>query len=1189
MNKKNKKMLAEIKATLARFGSPKPSKQEPEAPPRQGKNRRARSTTPAPVVPDPNSSKKAKVEVISQKASDSEDPFFPLTQNPPNGSLSDRRTVLSVGGTTVHPGDFVELQTPAGLHLISTSTVAHNHAFYIVVSNVDPDMFRSFKDWTTRLANTFPVRGGGGLAQAGDALDSLLHQCSVETEEIHFVAVLELMAPVITAVPTARQGTGRPQILPVYSYFPPDEDADGPLSPCVISYVSRHTANLVQTGQAVGAVRCFAHHSVDIALHQQMIHRVLANKLGAVLAKDLAIIPSILSHTISLRSPKNYEVIFRVIIGRGMAARALVALFGSSDAESLIRFPGEIFTADFNFLLVWNADLLNALPFDHRLTAPSFSLSAETSVYSWKVPSLQSQTFSAAMLSLIWVLEGGAASSSASSAAQEAAVDVVRTCRRVVARENLLLIFTRSPLPSGMITRMTSLFKAASLTSLQTVSSDGHRTLLLKTLHDNRSKEWHALWQPALPHTIASRASGSLASAVELTLDSQITGLSSSISQLVEDLEIANSRIESQSRTISTLQTHQASLLDELSRLKGESTAHLSKIRILQKAETQFLQMLKSLTDRLASLEGASPRPLADSVSQNEEGAAEGEEQEDDEEDGDDEEDFDDDVEDEGDEEEVDESDLPPAFPLPTHSQAPPPPPVDSTQLSRLSADVGLLEVGSPPRSLGLDAEGDEQPACAGGGPLASSRRPAVAAASYASQLAPAHPAWVRNRPLFVSLNGLGVRLPRAASLNCADKLICAGMAPAATRAGVPLVRITVLLPRVHWGATLLLPAVWKPPVDGQSAASGLLHQGTISMHRMLPHPAVAQVAHADTDTKYWVTTLLDNWITLDTSSDVTDLEQEDHLLKMGGKYYSLRTLAKFERHLPISLTTIGLDELGGRLRELQQAVLALNTSLSKLTISLTGGIAVSFSHCSVSAAVILLKSFSTGGPLLQGTILELPCAVTLTLRDPPRAVQDYGQFNQIHAFALWRKHFNNCAEGAVFLGPGPGKASGPHTVKLKKQYKEDFFGQFESPPTNLAQLAAWNYFKDEEVMPGKTALPSTFTDTWLEHHLKNHTWLGRVWRAKEKDSTTILSPIRGPMALRELTDLVDQAQITLETKSSKAAPFFFPKVPSTEQEKIFLAVTQACDKALKGLAFNLKDLHEADPLGLKFPTTISP
>ena len=1189
------KILADIQAILNKSGSP-----APVAPSRNGKNnRRGRSTTPAPAITAPNianSSKKAKVEVGTKKAADPVDPFFSLTQNPQNGSLSDRRTALSIGGTPTHPGDFAEFQTPAGDHIISTSTVAHNNAGYIVVSNVDHDMFRSFRDWTTRLASTFPVRGGGGLAQVGDSYDRLLHQCSVETEEAHTVAVLELMTPVLTAVPTARQGTGRSQILPVYSYFPLDEAVDGPISPCVISYVSRLTANVVQTGNAVGAVRCFAHHSVDIALHQQMIYRILAQKLGASLAKDLAVIPSILSHTISLRSPKNYEVIFRVVIGRGMAARALIALYGNSDVETLMRFPGEIYTADFNFLLVWNAETLNALPFDSRLTAPSFSLPADTHVYSWRVPSLLDQTFSAAMLSLIWVLEGGSASSSASSSSQEDSVDVVHTCRRFVARENSLLIFTSSPLPNGVLKRMTTLFKAASLTALQTISSDGHRTLLLKTLHDNRSKEWHALWQPALPHNIASRASGSSAIADGLTLDSQITGLSSSISRLVEELEIANSRIALQSRTISDLHTHQATLHDELSRLKGESSTHLSKIRKLQQAETQFLQMLKSLADRLASLEGASPRSLGASVSQNEEGSAVGEEQEDDEEGGDDEVDLDDDedLDDEVDggdeedleaEEEMEESEVPSAFPVLLPSPALPPPLVNSTQLSRLSANVGLLDVGSPARSLVLDAEGDDQ--LAGGGPKASARGSAVAVLSYASQLAPAHPEWVRNRPLFVPFNTIGTRLPRVAPLNCEDKLLCAGMAPAATRAGVPLIRITVLLPRVQWGATLLLPAVWKPPANGQSAASGLLQQGTISLHRMLPIPAVAHAAQAGTEATYWVTTMLTNWITLETASDVTGLEQDDHLLKMGGLYYSLRTLAKFERHLPISLTTFGLTELGGRLGELQQAVLALNTALSKLTILLAGGIGLSFSHCSVSAAIILLQSFSTGGPLLKGTILELPCSVTLTVRTPPRAVQDYGQFNQLHAFALWRKMANSRAEGAVFLGPSTGKPSGPHTVKLTKPFKEEFLCQFEPPPTELQAMSQWEEFKTV-LMPGKTALPTTFSDNWLEHNLRRHSWLGRVWRTKEKDSIFTLSPIRGPMTLNELTDLVDHAQISLEANSSKAAPFFFPKVSTLEQEKIFSAVSLVCDKVREGLAFNLKDLHEADPLGLKFPSTIS-
>jgi hypothetical protein len=181
----------------------------------------------------------------------------------------------------------------------------------------------------------------------------------------------------------------------------------------------------------------------------------------------------------------------------------------------------------------------------------------------------------------------------------------------------------------------------------------------------------------------------------------------------------------------------------------------------------------------------------------------------------------------------------------------------------------------------------------------------------------------------------------------------------------------------------------------------------------------------------------------------------------------------------------------------------------------------------------------------------------------------------------------NSRAEGAVFLGPSTGKPSGPHTVKLTKPFKEDFFRQFEPPPTELQTMSQWEEFK-QDILPGKKALPTAFSDNWLEHNLRRHSWLGRVWRTKEKDSIFTLSPIRGPMTLNELTDLVDHAQISLEANSSKAAPFFFPKVSTLDQEKIFSAVSLVCDKVREGLAFNLKDLHEADPLGLKFPSTIS-
>jgi hypothetical protein len=76
-------------------------------------------------------------------------------------------------------------------------------------------------------------------------------------------------------------------------------------------------------------------------------------------------------------------------------------------------------------------------------------------------------------------------------------------------------------------------------------------------------------------------------------------------------------------------------------------------------------------------------------------------------------------------------------------------------------------------------------------------------------------------------------------------------------------------------------------------------------------------------------------------------------------------------------------------------------------------------------------------------------------------------------------------------------------------------------------------------------------------------------------------------MSIRELTELSDLPQIAVERESKKAVPLLFPTVPPTEQEKIFAAVMEACNKALKDLALDLTDLHKADPLGLKFPSTI--
>jgi len=385
------------------------------------------------------------------------------------------------------------LSSDAGRHLVNSSTIPQVDSLFLVVSNVDTSILAHFADWANGLQSVLPSQGSGSIGQSMNP-SSLINKCTVSAEVDDFVVVLPLAFAVLTSVPHERKYQRR-QVCPVFVYYRGGDDtAPGPPSSHVISYIPKSVAHIARGGTAVGAVRCFAHHQVDVALNRQMIQRVLAEKVGPALAEALLVIPSLIFHPISLSPPDNCEIIFRIIIGQpSLVEDALRALFRSTDEAELRRHPGEIFFAELNFLLVWNAESLLGLPYDKRLSSPSFSLPDTKFVYQWKAPSLQTLPLGDVMVVFLRQLD--AESSSASSVPE---VDALGCCR-FISRENSYVFFTRAPLSSGALQRLSNAFPSASCTELQCLPSDTHRSTLLRTLHELHTPAWFASWVPALP------------------------------------------------------------------------------------------------------------------------------------------------------------------------------------------------------------------------------------------------------------------------------------------------------------------------------------------------------------------------------------------------------------------------------------------------------------------------------------------------------------------------------------------------------------------------------------------------------------------------------------------------------------------------------------------------------------------
>ena len=598
-----------------------------------GSNRedqRSSKSKAAEATPRRNKPKSASTEngsTTSSKSAAARDVVPPSNWiSAPSPAIPGRFSRFTIHERQFHSLDIMVLQNPSGLHVVNCSGLPQFLCGSILVSNVS--LFQSpreFVDWSTKLVAILP-RVGSSLAMLDGDANQRIYKCAVTESFPEIVMLLPLAQEVVSAVPAVKRSQLTPQVNPVQIHFPPEDgEVLGPDSAHIIMYLPRASAEIVRNGAPVGAVRCYARHAMDVALHCAMIHRALSVRIGQEFGKALVVFPSLLTHSINLSFPAKAEIIYRLILGNSVSRNGCLAkLFTTSDSTGLTRHPGEIIMAEFPFLLVWDAASLMGLPYDDRLTTPDFSLAANVHAYAWKVPVLQSYPVGiviAALLCHIAEVEG-------KDITGETILPVAHSCLRVGMRGDSLLMILSAPLPPLLSSRLVQAYTSASLTVLQSIPSDGPRHLLLKALRESVSKGWSTMHTPALPHGSLARPLATAPSypPVDLeVLQDDLRRLAGSVDRLtgqVDEFQLGVSEHDQliaqaqedllDLQAVRDLPADMRALRMELSRFKTSTKRDIEALRSSQEhLEGMVADYLSDFNRRLRALEGGPGCPVS--------------------------------------------------------------------------------------------------------------------------------------------------------------------------------------------------------------------------------------------------------------------------------------------------------------------------------------------------------------------------------------------------------------------------------------------------------------------------------------------------------------------------------------------------------------------------------------------------
>ena len=1215
-------------------------------------------STPAAAAPPPSASAPATAAApssavrISNPASSTSRNTLPTVTWADFPAPEDRIS-LSLSVTVRHDLDVAELTDLVGQFLILCSGIPQQENHFAVFSNCDHLMSLEERH---RWIDSLYARGAIPASVAFSRADTRASVIStMPDEDREDLLVLAMASPVISAWPS-RLVALRAQCAPVVPMMPAEDVA---ASPHICTFLTRAQADLLRSCHPIGAVRCFSAHLLDIALNAAMIHRALAGKMTSAHSRLLSVIPSYIRHNITLAHSVSHEIIFRVFISAtSVPVEVLLALYGVADEGALSIHPGEIFEAPLPFLLVRSAAMLLGLPYDERMlrinSSGERSLAARSFLTEFNAGPLRNASLAQGLIVLRQIME------EAGLDVRTTVIRVIRRPSSpsfyLLSRVELPAAVSEAFIryyPSGAMTPRDAFPEEWEpprhilLNHLQSlVNADFHLRATRPLPHGLPAAGGVATLSPPRD-LLASENLRCLTVRVDLlsprvdsidsllamhdarltAFDREFADCATSQVQLQQTATAMQSELDELKSVVLTLRVEQDQLLvqhDQLRVSHDQLRSSHEQLRInhgrlrtnhddictkhaqLSVTHSQLSDTVETLHtklfSRLEAVEQALRLGLTPAAPATLQEASNGDDFGDD-----DEADDEDDAADDDDDDDLDAGQDSPSSSVGNVAVAP-----ESLSVSRITGGITALDVMSPIGILAPTLPSDTLSSSpligvgvdilTGSGidlaPPVVEDDPTDPGLSFAAQLSPSPVIWFppTTQVSAAWLDMMGYRSVEVGPLDTEDLILSAGMSSTATAFGASFLRISLLLPRVGWGITLLLPSAFKHSVGPRapSLVDQVLQQGRLTLHRLLPTGAAAAGAPSADDTICWIGTHLAHWLTLAdpfSFAELVSMQSAKHLGYHRGQYYSLRAASPLPLHLPSSLLHSAFAFLGERVDLLQASALQALELLSNHSIKL-GQYTLHFREGAPASTAGLLLAFSRdSGTLSAKDILGLRCTVTLDieLRQP---LYDYVNFNLIHAVAdAIRASGTTQPEVHTFLGPA---TKGPTYVCSSKiaKPKRTLFQNLFTRPVNHPDEAAWDTFI-KKMESNTTKFHPEFSDVWLMQNIRDHEWLGQFWRPSSQKSV-VCTVNMNVEKLLELPRSPNVCVFTANDSSSfssaspqyyKASSFQVPSLPADVIERVRASLLERFGPLLP---IQPCGRHFPDPLGLDYPPTLN-
>ena len=311
----------------------------------------------------------------------------------PSHNWDDRHSYLSIsGGHQAHFLDVTSLSSGVGKRLAMASSCPQLSCNYLVISNAPEalaDEYAKVSSKVTAFGSSLqPWLPLGGQLINWPALESAppvrsvaLAQISFDEPFVHLC--LPLQQIVVTSVPEAPK---RSTICPVLVYLPqPRLLTPGPPTPHLGYYVPATCANRLRRAKVIGVVRFYVWQAEEVALACQHIQGALQDRLLVRYQLGdfpVLVVPSFMSHQLSLDPLEKLEIVFHVYIDAGDKAiphDLLILLHDVSSVGQLREGHGAFYDVPGAFVLYASVQQFRNAKYDSRLSSRLCSSSSSSS------------------------------------------------------------------------------------------------------------------------------------------------------------------------------------------------------------------------------------------------------------------------------------------------------------------------------------------------------------------------------------------------------------------------------------------------------------------------------------------------------------------------------------------------------------------------------------------------------------------------------------------------------------------------------------------------------------------------------------------------------------------------------------------------------------------------------------------